>query len=176
MSTTTHLMTAEELMNVDDDSHRHELIKGELLTMPFFGEEHGAVTATLMAMLGLYVKANDLGVVFARTGYKLETNPDTVLGPDISFRTKDRVGTIKDDYFCNPPDLAIEVRYSRENPEQRAEQWLAFATKSVWLVILDQRLVEVISATGERKLFEESDELMDDTVPGFRVRVSEIFD
>ncbi len=34
MSTTTHLMTAEELMNIDDDSHRHELIKGELLTMP----------------------------------------------------------------------------------------------------------------------------------------------
>jgi hypothetical protein len=35
--------------------------------------------------------------------------------------------------------------------------------------------VEVISASGERKLFHETDELVDDTVPGFRVAVSEIF-
>ena len=47
MSTTTHLMTAEELMNIDDDSHRHELIKGELLTMPLPKPEHGRVTANL---------------------------------------------------------------------------------------------------------------------------------
>jgi hypothetical protein len=34
---------------------------------------------------------------------------------------------------------------------------------------------KIVSATGERKLFHETDELVDDTVPGFRVKVSEIF-
>ena len=33
MPGTTHLLTAEELFLMEDDGLRHELIKGELLTM-----------------------------------------------------------------------------------------------------------------------------------------------
>jgi len=51
MGTTTHLMTAEELLRLPDDGLRHELIKGELLTMPPLGEEHGAVTMNLSILL-----------------------------------------------------------------------------------------------------------------------------
>jgi Uma2 family endonuclease len=59
--------------------------------------------------------------------------------------------------------------------EYKVSLWLQFGTKSVWLVNPRRRTVEVISASGERKLFHETDELVDDTVPGFRVAVSEIF-
>ena len=31
MGTTTHMMTAQELLELQDDGHRHELIKGELI-------------------------------------------------------------------------------------------------------------------------------------------------
>jgi Uma2 family endonuclease len=47
--------------------------------------------------------------------------------------------------------------------------------KSVWLVDPKSRTVEVVRSSGERRLFQENDELIDDTVPGFRVKVSEIF-
>ena len=93
MSTTTHLMTAEELFKLDDDSHRHELIKGELLTMSPPGKEHGLVTTNLSTLLHNHVKVNNLGVLYAETGFRLESNPDTVLAPDIAFITRDRVGT-----------------------------------------------------------------------------------
>src|SRR4029434_2382855 len=109
MSTTTHthLMTADDLAKIDDWSHRHELIKGELLTMPLPKSEHGRVAANLMMLLGQYVKTNRLGLVFAEVGYHIESDPDTVLGPDISFVRSDHICT--DGYHPGPPDLAVEV-------------------------------------------------------------------
>jgi len=53
--------------------------------------------------------------------------------------------------------------------------WLQFGAKAVWNVDPRKRTVEIIRADGERKLFGETEELVDDTVPGFRVKVSEIF-
>ena len=171
-------MTADELMNINDDSHRHELIKGELLTLPLPKRPHGRVAANLIMILGQYVKANRLGQICAEAGYHLERDPDTVLGPDVSFVAWDRAGDEIDGYYPGPPDLAIEVLSPgdrRGRVERKLSIWLQTGTRSVWLVNPRLRTVEVISSTGERKLFHESDELVDDTVPGFHVPVSEIF-
>jgi Uma2 family endonuclease len=176
MATTTQLMTAEELMQLDGPN-RHELIKGELLTMPPPQFEHGRVVANLTILLGQYIKTNKLGAICTEAGYKLESNPDTVLGPDVSFVFKDRV-VRPEGYYLGPPDLAVEVRSPsdrRTRLERKANLWLSFGTKSVWLVDPKLRTVELFGANGERKLLHESDELIDDTVPGFRVAVLEIF-
>ena len=177
MSTTTHLMTAEELGNLDDDSHRHELIKGELLTMPPPNAEHGRVAATLTMFLLQHARAYRLGEVHTESGFKLESDPDTVLGPDVSFVANDRIQR-PDGYYSGPPDLAVEVLSPgdrRGKIEHKLSLWLELGTRSVWLVNPRRRTVEVCKPTGERKLFHETDELVDDTVPGFRVAVSEIF-
>jgi Uma2 family endonuclease len=172
-------MTAEELMNLDDDSHRHELIKGELLTMPPPGDEHGAVIMNLTGPLFNHVKANNLGVLrAAETGFKLESNPDTVLAPDIAFIARDRVGPRVLGYRNGAPDLVVEVMSqwdSRPKVARKAALWLELGARSVWVVNPRQRTVEVNRADGEKRLFNESDELVDDTVPGFRIAVSEIF-
>lgn len=179
MSTTTHLMTAEELLLLDDEPNRHELIKGELLTMSPSNYEHGAVTMNLSLLLAGHVKANNLGIILAAdTGFKLERNPDTVLAPDISFIARDRVATRVASFHAGPPDLAVEVLSPsdrRTRVQQKTSLWLELGAKSVWNVNPKQRTVEVVHANGERKLFDETDELIDDTVPGFRVKVSEIF-
>ena len=178
MSTTTHLMTAEELGDLPDEPLRHELIKGELLTMPLPKYEHARVSANLTIMLGQYAKANRLGEVCTEGGYKLESDPDTVLGPDVSFVAQDRLTLSPDGYHLGPPDLAVEVLSPgdrRGKVEHKLSLWLEFGTRSVWQVNPRKRTVEVIRSTGERKLFHETDELVDDTVPGFRVAVSEIF-
>ena len=178
MSTTTHLMTAEQLLNLDDDSHRHELIKGELLTMTPPGFPHGTVTMNLSTLLHIYVKANKLGILAAEMGFKLETEPDTVLAPDISFIARERVSVPSEGYRLGAPDLAIEVLSPsdrRTQVERKTALWLELGAKAVWNVDPRKHTVEVIRADGVRRLFHETDELMDDTVPGFRVRVSEIF-
>ena len=178
-TTTTHLMTAEELGNIDDDSHRHELIKGELLTMPPPKAEHGRISANLTAILWQHAKANKLGEVNGESGYKLESDPDTVLGPDVSFVSRNRIALSPEGYHDGPPDLAVEVLSPgdrRGKVEQKLSLWLELGTRSVWLVNPRRRTVEVCKSSGERTLFHETDEVVDDTVPGFRVAVSDIFE
>jgi Uma2 family endonuclease len=171
-------MTAEELINLQDDSHRHELIKGELLTMSPPGDVHGAVTMNLTILLALHVKANSLGVLVPEIGFKLETNPDTVLAPDIAFIASDRVGARTPGYRLGAPDLAVEVMSQWDSipkVDRKTTLWLELGAKSVWNVNPKKRTVEVNRAGGEKRLFHDTDELVDDTVPGFRVKVSEIF-
>ena len=170
-------MSADELMQLEGPN-RHELIKGELLTMPPPEFKHGRVVANLTMLLGPHVKANNLGYVCTETGYKLETNPDTVLGPDVSFVARKRVDEVPDGYYAGAPDVAVEVLSPSDRPsrvQRKTELWLSLGAKSVWVVNPKQRTVEVFRSSGERKLLHESDELVDDTVPGFHVPVSEIF-
>jgi Uma2 family endonuclease len=171
-------MTVEEFMNIDDDYHRHELIKGELLTMNPPKSLHGRVVTNLAIILGLHVKANGLGIVYTESGYYLEKGPDTVLGPDMSFVSKERVDEAEDSYYQGPPDLAIEVLSPGDRKgyvDRKLAIYLETGTRSVWLVNPRRRTVEVISSMSDRRMLHESDELVDDTVPGFRVKVSEIF-
>jgi Uma2 family endonuclease len=172
-------MTAEEFERLPDDSMCHELIKGELLTMSPPGDEHGRVIMNLTGPLWNHVTANNLGALrAAETGFKLESNPDTVLAPDIAFIARDRVGDRLRGYRESAPDLVVEVMSqwdSRPKVARKAALWVELGAGSVWVVNPRQRTVDVWQANRERKLFHETDELVDDTVPGFRIKVSEIF-
>ena len=176
-ATTTHLMTAEELFRLPDDGYRHELIKGELLTMSPPGAQHGSATGNLAGLLYNHVTANNLGRIYVGdTGFKLEVDPDTVLAPDIAIIARPEIPSPS--YHLGPPDIAIEVRsqWDRKGKiERKTALWLELGAKSVWNVDPRKRTVEVVRADGNRWLH-ESDELVDDTVPGFRVAVSKIFE
>ncbi|HEX6045319.1 MAG TPA: Uma2 family endonuclease [Pyrinomonadaceae bacterium] len=179
-TTTTHLMTAEDLLKMPDDGNRHELIKGELLTVSPANDKHGAVTMKLSVLLYNYVTPNNLGVLrAAETGFKLQSNPDTVLAPDIAFIACERAGTPSQFYRLGPPDLAVEVLSPSDRKgqvERKTALWLELGARAVWNVDPRKRTVEVFHADGNRWLLNEGDELVDDTVPGFRVAVSKIFE
>jgi Uma2 family endonuclease len=180
MSTTTHLMTAYELLRLPDDRQLHELIKGELLTMSPLGAEQGVVTMNLSFLLGQYVRPRKLGVLLAGdTGFKLESDPDTVLAPDIAFIRSGRVGALSRGYYLGAPDLVVEVLSAGDRKgkvEEKTARWLSLGALAVWLVNPKTRTVDVRLSSGERKLFMNDDLLTDDTiVMGFRVPVSEIF-
>jgi len=146
--------------------------------MPPAKYEHMRVGANLTIILGQYVKANRLGVVGTEGGYKLESDPDTLLAPDVSFVAQDRIRLSPEGYHSGPPDLAIEVLSPGDRKgyiDRKLLLWLGTGTRSVWLVDPRRRTVEVISSLNDRRTFHETDELVDHTVPGFRVKVSEIF-
>ena len=146
--------------------------------MPPVKRLHGRVAAKLTIMLGQYVMANHLGEIFVESGYHIERNPDTVLGPDVSFIAADHYFDLPDGYTPGPPDLAIEVLSPSDRRgyvERKIRLYLQTGTRSVWLVDPRTRTVEVVSSLDNRRMLHEDDELVDDTVPGFRVKVSEIF-
>ena len=181
MSTTTHLMTAEELIRLPVDGFRHELVKGEHLTMSPPGELHGAVTMNLSLLLGQNIKSRKLGQMYAaETGFKLESDPDTVLAPDIAFIRRERVGVLTEKYRAGAPDLVVEVLSPddrKHKVEEKTARWLGSGALVVWLVDPKQRTVDVRFADGRQKQLTVEHELTgDEIIPGFRCRVAEIFD
>jgi Uma2 family endonuclease len=182
MSTTTQLMTAEELLRLPDSPYRHELVKGELITMTLPGEEHGAVIMNVAIPLGHHVKRNNLGVVYgAETGFQIERNPDTVLGPDVAFVRKDRVDKvgISKGYRFGAPDLVVEVNSpsdSMKKVERKIQQWLFAGARIVWSVDPKTRTVKVYEGADRVTVLGQADELTGgDVVPRFRLPVAEIF-
>ena len=174
-------MTAEELMQLPDDGLQHELIKGEHLTMPPPNPEHGAVMTNIAVLLHQHVRPLRLGkVITGDAGFKLESDPDTVLGPDVAFIRQQRISGISTQYFPGAPDLVVEVLSPGDRKgkvEAKVNMWLEAGARAVWLINPKTRTVELRRADGENKLFTVEDELTgDDVIPGFRCRVAEIFD
>jgi Uma2 family endonuclease len=96
----------------------------------------------------------------------------------MSFLSGEHVDEPDDGYYQGPPDLAIEVLSPGDRKayvERKLAVYLETGARSVWLVNPQHRTVEVVKSLNDRRMLHEDDELVDDTVPGFRVKVSEIF-
>jgi Uma2 family endonuclease len=175
-------MTAEELLLLPDDGSRYELVKGELKRMPPTGDEHGGVTMELAATLYQYVKLNNLGRVYAaETGFKLESDPDTVRAPDIAFVSMERIqaaGRIQG-YRSGAPDLAVEVTSpsnTRREMAEKAKEYFAAGARLVWIVNPKLKSVTVYRSLSDIITLTEKDTLEgDEVVPGFQISVAEIF-
>ena len=182
-ATITKPMTADELLAMPDDGYRYELVKGELIRMaPPPGLEHGKVTMNLAGPLYQHVKNNNLGVVYAaETGFKLESNPDTVRAPDVAFvriESVQKTGRL-DDYRSGSPDLVVEVLSPSDRTikvEEKTAAWLEGGARMVWVVSPKLHTVTVYRSLTDIVTLTEKDKLDGaDVVPGFQMNVAEIF-
>jgi Uma2 family endonuclease len=181
-ATLTRPVTADELLAMPDDGYRYELVKGELRKMAPTGDEHGDVTMELAGALHQYVKKHNLGKVYAaETGFKLESDPDTVRAPDIAFVSRvkvEKTGRLKG-FRSGAPDLAVEVlspsdRVSRV--EGKVAQWLEGGARMVWVVSPKLHTITVYRSLTNIVTLTEKDKLDGaDVVPGFQIDVAEIF-
>lgn len=180
--TLTRPVTADELLAMPDDGYCYELVKGELLRMPPPGSEHGRVTMELAAPLHQFVKQHRLGTVFAaETGFKLESDPDTVRAPDIAFVRLARLletGRLEG-YRFGAPDLAVEVLSPSDTMrkvERKVAQYLETGAQMVWVVNPKLRTIAVYHSLIDIVTLTEKDTLDGgDVVPGFEIKVAEIF-
>ncbi|MXY47009.1 MAG: Uma2 family endonuclease [Chloroflexi bacterium] len=182
MVTTTKLVTADELMEMPDDGFRYELVRGDLIQMAPAGHMSSFHEMQVGAMLHNFVKSNELGRVYSSSGgFRLESNPDTVLAPDASFVRQERVEAAgdTDGYFPGAPDLVIEVispsdRYTEV--EAKVAEWLNAGARMVVVVNPRNRTVRVHHSPTEAVLLTEADTLDGgDVVPGWRLPVADIF-
>ena len=181
-ATSTALMTAEEVLQLPHGYYRAELVNGVLETKPLPGLPHGRIATRLGTPLVQFVLDHDLGEVFiGDVGFQLTWNPDTVVGPDVSFISKARLEEVVEVkvHWQGPPDLAVEVYSPEYRPgkvSKRIERLFNFGTKQVWIADLKHSTVKVYRSPLDVTTFSGSDELeAQDLFPGFRLSLDRIF-
>ena len=183
MAQQSRTITADELWCMPDDGyHRYELDRGRLLTMAPAGTLHGAVTFRLGAALVNYVDASRAGVVLGgESGFKLESDPDTVLAPDVAFIARDRipVGGLPVRFWTGAPDLAVEVLSPsdrRSEVNRKIARYLRLGVKQVWFVEPTARRITVHKPEKTPVVLLEADTLDGgDLLPGFQYQLSRLF-
>jgi Uma2 family endonuclease len=131
-------MTETDLLNLEDDTCRHELVAGVVVAEPLPTHRHDRARWQVERLLRAHVEAGDLGEVFGEAGYVLARNPDTVRGPDLSFVSRERLSNFDDGrFFSGAPDLAVEILSpSNRRGEMHAKvaDYLAAGARLVWVV------------------------------------------
>lgn len=179
MTTQTKLITADELLLMPEDVYRYELIRGVLMRKMLPGDRHGAVAACTIAEFGNYVRGNNYGAVSARSGYKLESDPDTVRAPDVSWIAPENTREPIPGYRDGAPDLAVEVKSPNDSrPEMfaKAQMWIGYGTRIVLALDPAPVTVTVYRPNTEPVTYEEDDVLdLGDLLPGFSCPVWRLF-
>ena len=180
--TETRLLTAADLLRLDAEGVRGELIRGVLCKTMAAGQRHGKIVVNLSALLWSFVTPKAAGTVVASdSGVWLERDPDTVREPDIAFTSVERLPLGEDvaGYAEVVPDLVVEVASpsdSRRAAHDKAHMWLGHGVRLVWVVHPEARAVDVYR-TGQATVTISGEGALDglDVLPGFSCALDVIF-
>jgi Uma2 family endonuclease len=167
------LMTAEELGRLHLPGKSAELVRGRLIVREPPGTNHGRIAANLAYFITDHVRRNRLGAVFGQdTGFKIQSNPDTVRAPDVAFLRQARTGDVPDrGYASLAPDLAVEVLSPEDRPGEvlaKVAQWLDAGTSLVWVIDPAHVEARVYRPDGSLTIVAADDSLEgEDIMPGF---------
>ena len=107
-------LTAEDLMKMDSEGVRGELVQGAFYEIMGSGFRHTVIAGRFARHLGNFVEPRGLGLVGgADGGVRLERDPDTVRIPDAMFIPANRLPPYDDLdlYFESIPAIAVEVKF-----------------------------------------------------------------
>jgi Uma2 family endonuclease len=155
----------------------HELVDGELVDVSGNTLGHNRLRDLLIMMLLSYVKEHKLGSVVGEQEYDFGGNAH---GPDVSLFGPEKVGLADDKKRVQRfvPDLAIEIVSQNdtfENLVGKAHRYRRCGTSEVWIFSIDSREAYVYSAGG-RAILDENGVFKSSLIPGFSIRLGDLFD
>jgi Uma2 family endonuclease len=176
------LLTADEFFRLySGKDGYYELVRGEVIELAPPNWEHGEVALSIGSALRIFVRQRGLGTVVVESGYRLESQPDTVRGPDVSFVSRDRVpagGPVRT-FFPGVPDLAVEVVSPSDTAaeiEAKVHDYLRTGVRRVWVAYPNTRRVAVHFPDGSARWYSEDEAIEDpDLLLGFSLSLREIF-
>jgi len=178
MATKT-LLTVEEFLrlpeSVGNRDVRYELVEGELLIVSPGMLPHNLIRDGILTLLRMFVISRKLGTVVSEQAFQVSER--TVRVPDVAFVRPERP-LASDRPIQGAPDLAVEVMSPTNTPreiDQRISDYFAAGCHRVWVVYPEEREVYIHGLVGVTR--RRGDDLLDDTelLPGFAVKVSELF-
>lgn len=162
------------------------LIRGQLREefVGFHDRTHGRLLARFAYILMSWHHKNPHvrgEVVCGGAGFRLASNPATVVGADVAFVGGEIAGKISDEtsLFDGPPLLAVEILSANDRSGmlyEKIDEYLHHGTKLVWLVNSHFATITVYSAGAEPVLFNRQQTITAEPhLPGFAVPVVKIF-
>jgi Uma2 family endonuclease len=152
-----------------------ELINGEIV------EKVASFTPSKVAMrIGRFIGnfADEIGYVTGADGtYILAEGYEFM--PDVGYISKERLPQEPEREVEGAPDLAVEVKSPTDSKREmrlKAEDYMRFGTKMVWLVFPDERKIEVYVLDEDVQELTINDTLDGgDVLPEFKLAVRDIF-
>ncbi|MEO8497008.1 MAG: Uma2 family endonuclease [Planctomycetota bacterium] len=181
----TSTMTAAEFfewVHRPENSSKHfELERGEVIEMPPPGKYHGFVCGNVSRILGNFAASRGKGYVCTNdAGVIVQSDPDTVRGPDVTFYEDAQTSDDMDrQYAAIPPVLAVDVMSPTDRINRmhiRIAQLLSRGVRMVWVIDPEARDVSICMPGRDPKLLTEKDILTaDELLPGLRIPIRELF-
>jgi Uma2 family endonuclease len=182
MATTTKTRLTVDDLAAMPDGKRYELKNGELVELSM-SPESGYVAGKIYRKLDEFCDTFPAAVVFASgVGFMIRPDDTGLLRkPDAAVVLKSRLsdGRVPSKRFEFAPDLAVEVRSPTDigdEVEEKIQEYLDAGSAAVWLAKPFSRRIVVYLPDGSETSYGPADDLPGDPVlPGFRLRVGDVF-
>ena len=180
MATTTTPMSLAEFEALDHDGAEDlELLKGELIRMPFAQKKHMLVSESLFEQckaalehLRRTMPDRKFGRVHIEMGYDFPDDDETSwLKPDVSLTHPDQPGNR---YYVGAPLIAFEIVSENEAAQRLDEKvavYLAHGASEVWVIYPVRRHALVYTVSGVRN---ETRAFQTDLLPGVEIPLDQI--
>jgi Uma2 family endonuclease len=159
----------------------YELVDG-ILVRKTMGLDESVIAVNIVMRLSNFVYSDGLGVVASEAG-TIRLDIDLVRIPDVSFFSWDRLpgGEMPGEPIpLLVPDLAVEViskSDTRKEMDDKLKEYFDKGVRLVWYVRPKLRVVDVYTSPDRSTRLTASMRLDGgDVLPGFSVRVSELFE
>ena len=131
-TTKPKLLTADDLLLLDSQGVKGELIRGVLYEKVSSNIEHGKVVINVASELKGFVKPRRLGTIFGSdAGVLLERGPDTVREADVAFTSGGTLAPRRNAstgyHRGGPPDLVVEIVSPSDRRRGRGRKGAAMA-------------------------------------------------
>ncbi|TWT56932.1 hypothetical protein KOR42_02880 [Thalassoglobus neptunius] len=149
-------MTAEDFSlhrwELPDAGQWAELVRGVPISLQPPDPEHGTIVLNLSKVFSAYVHAEMNGYPCFDLGLHVESAPDTVLHPAVSYFTSgERFSESDKDYTDSVPTLVVELATSndrRSNINERIALYHRCGVSTVWVVDPDNKTVHILRRAG----------------------------
>jgi Uma2 family endonuclease len=179
--TQTGLITGEKLAEMGDIGPC-ELVEGRIVPMSPTGDDHGGIEANIVLFLFGFVRTHKLGKVrVGESGVYTRRNPDTVRDMDACFISNERFAQKQSASFLDvAPDLVVEILSPNDRSivmNQKLREYFSIGVRLVWVLDPQARSVYAYrSLTDVREFTADADLPGDDVLPGFAVKVAQLFE
>jgi Uma2 family endonuclease len=181
------LMTEDDFLALPDhpEGRKRELLDGKVIILSQPGETHTRLARVIFVALLLFAESRRLGEALFDAGFRIRTNPDRIVNPDVAFI---RAGTLdplrsRVQTFHLAPWLAVEIRspHSRRGPvAAKIAEYLEAGSTRVWDIDPVRRTVTVRGYPAGPRVRRDGEVLTSEDagfdVDGFELSLQDLFD